>query len=266
MRHSQATQPRVLIVLVTILSIAGCDLFGTDGGVGNTDFVASEQFLFDVPIEQRSHLRLDGINGTVEIEGRSGTGSVVVAGERLVGSESLSDAERHLDDLEVRVRESDDEVIVETVQPDNTGGRNYTVNYRITLPVDFDVSIGNVNGNVFVEDVGNVSINLVNGNVRLTDVRDDSFVDLTNGTIDSFHDSPPNEVDFKTVNGGIQLGIPTTTSASFFASVVNGAVSVANLDLHNLISTPTETSGTLGDGDGRIQLSVINGNILAGGH
>ena len=87
------------------------------GGVSNTDSVAVEPFAFEVGAQGRMRLRLEGINGTISVTGSSAVRSVSITGERRVGSESMEDAQTHLQQLEVKVVELANEVFVETNQP-----------------------------------------------------------------------------------------------------------------------------------------------------
>ena len=68
-----------------------------------------------------------------------------------------------------------------------------------------------------------------------------------------------------TVNGGIYLEIPESTSAEFAASWVNGGISINNLILFDQEITPYSVSGILGNGEGDISLSTVNGSIFITG-
>ena len=58
------------------------------------------------------------------------------------------------------------------------------------------------------------------------------------------------------------IGIPQDTSAEFSARVVHGSISVSGLQLRSFDPREQEVSGTLGEGDGLIDLSVVNGDVL----
>jgi DUF4097 and DUF4098 domain-containing protein YvlB len=215
--------------------------------VGNTNFVARESFSFQVV--PRNRLILNGINGNVTITGSPGTGGVTVAGERRVESESQADADEQLRQLEVQVLDTADEVLVETSQPDSTGGRNYVIDYNVTVPVNTEVFVENTNGHVSVMDI-----------TRSTTVH------LVNGQIDGRVSLPRDGwIDWMTTNGTIDLAVPRNTSASFSATVSNGSIGVDNLSLQSETRTPNSLQGTLGDGRGRIELSTVNGNISVSG-
>ncbi len=88
---------------------------------------------------------------------------------------------------------------------------------------------------------------------------------LFNGTIDGEVTLPSDgEIKFDTFNGAINLSIPVSTSAHFFASVVNGSINITNLDL-DVLQSPNPLEGTLGAGAGMITLEVDNGDINVSG-
>ena len=69
-----------------------------------------------------------------------------------------------------------------------------------------------------------------------------------------------------TVNGSIDLTIPTTTDAELSIALTNGIITVSNLTIDGAVTTPTSVSGTLGTGEGSLILRTTNGNItLRGG-
>lgn len=254
------------LALTGVAGLSACNIHifdDDDDGVQNTRFEAFRTFHFDVPAQSRTRVRVEGINGNIAIVGDPTATSIVVTGERVVGSNSVADAEAHLPDLEVRVTELSDEVRVRTIQPSNTGGRRYEVRYEITLPLDFEAVVTHINGNVEITDVaGGADVQHVNGNVLLFDLSCSAEVDLVNGSIDATIDMPLHGiVDLAITNGNIALRVPTDVSAELFASVSNGLITLTNLTLHDQSGTSRTVRGTLGAGDGTIELTSVNGNI-----
>jgi DUF4097 and DUF4098 domain-containing protein YvlB len=125
------------------------------------------------------------------------------------------------------VQDSTDKVVVKTIQPGQTEGRDYIVDYTITLPQHKNVNVHGVNGTVTLNDIYNsVTVELVNGDV-------DSKVTLPlDGTI-----------DMGAGNGNIKLDIPRNISAQFASSVVNGKINISNLNLQNKVETSKSVSG-----------------------
>jgi hypothetical protein len=268
----------ILLFLLTSVGVMSCGDVNIDsGGVTsptfptfsfrNTDFEATAPFSFEVEVGNRSLLRLQGINDHITITGISGATSVMITGIRRVGSDSIQDAEEHLGELQVNVQRLANEVVVETTQPQNTGDRNYIVDYTITLPKNLEVRVTNINGIVTLDAIENdVSVNNVNGEATLIGIVGSARVVLVNGTIESAVTLPlDGTIDMRTTNGAIALDIPQSTSAECSANVGNGNISVANLVLQNEVRTPTSLSGTLGNGQGTMFLMTVNGNIRVSG-
>jgi DUF4097 and DUF4098 domain-containing protein YvlB len=260
----------VLVIFNMCLFFIGCDENGNpfdSDQVNNTNFEAEEPFNFEVDVVNHIQLTLSATNGNITITGMPNTNSVSIGGEKKVGSESIDDAEAHLSDIEVNVSDLSDEVLVETNQPQTTQGRNYIVNYTITLPQFLKVSVESVNGTVIIKSINNlVDVVNVNGQIKLDEIFASTFVELVNGVIEGNISMPlAGTIDLKTTNGGVDLDIPRSTSASFSAKVTNGLISVSNLDLKDIVSTNTSFTGTLADGQGSIILHTINGNISVTG-
>jgi hypothetical protein len=239
----------------------------SDGNVNNTDFVAKESFSFRVDVTTHSRLRLEGVSGAVTVTGEAESDSVMITGERRVGSESAQDAEAHLPLLQVTVREIGNEIYVKTTQPEQTHGRNYVVDYTITVPEDFVVSVNHVTGIVSIGSVKNsVSVNHVTGQVLLDEIYGSTVVSLVTGGIEAEVNLPENgTIIFNVVTGSIGLDIPQNTSAQFSASVVTGTINMSGLVLQNQVSTPVSLTGILGGGEGTITLNVVTGSISVQG-
>ncbi len=260
----------LLLILFISLSACGSDnfIFNSDNdNVDNTNFVAKESFQFKVDVKNHTKLRLDAINGKVEIFGSASATSVTVTGERRVRSESTADAEEYLEKLEVRVTETASIVFVETIQPDKIHGRNFVVDYKITLPENLELDAGNINGNMTIENIKNdVDVDNVNGTIDLKDIVGNASADVVNGLIRAKVTMPQGgNIDIGTVNGNIELEIPQSTSADFSANVTNGAIQISNLTLKNEATTLRSLRGTLGNGEGTIKTNTVNGSIKTTG-
>ncbi|MEZ4703159.1 MAG: hypothetical protein R2834_22720 [Rhodothermales bacterium] len=236
------------LIAVLLLLTGGCDFAGVDP-VGNTDFIAAEPFRLTLSADGIAALRVAAINGEITIVGSATADSIVATGERRVGSDSQEDAERHLHDLTVSLRQLNDQATLATDQPDRSGGRDYTVDYRIVMPAAMALTFEHVNGDVQASGLqGEVAMSLVNGTLDVeTSVK------------------PARPLDLSVVNGQILLGIPASTSADFEAHVVNGSIGLTNLQLDDFEGTTRSMTGRLGGGGIQIALDVVNGTILVRG-
>ena len=270
-----------------LISLNGCDVNGTiDVNDQDTKYTASDPINLRVAIAGHSALGLDNVNGPVEVYGITGLQEIEVTGERIVRSHSMRDAEDHLQYLQINLRDMGTTFVVETDQPTSDDGREYEVRYKVRIPDDWEVSIDLTNGIVTVDSIyGDVDVEVTNGNVNLTKITGNAVVNLTNGNADLRQIDGDVDVDLtngiiftqmqfalnricqlETVNGGIELQIPTTTSANFSASVANGEISLHGLTLQGATSTPRSMQGKLGNGEGEIKLKTTNGSIVATGY
>jgi hypothetical protein len=232
-----------------MILLPACDSSESNGNVDNTDFEASETFSYPFSAERFNSVRVAGINGYVWVTGEPDGTSISISGERRIGSESVEDAREHLAELEVLIDDSGDALTIETEQPEETRGRNYVVDYEITVPSSMAVRVINVNGEV---ELGLLEATL--------------SAEVVNGDIECIGTSiPQGDITFSTTNGDIELGIPAASSAVFTATVENGTISVSNLDFADEQRSPTRVYGVLGAGDVTIELTTVNGSIYVGG-
>lgn len=251
-----------LSVLLTMTSACFVDV-NDPLRVSNTDHEVQEQFAMAFPIDNHSRFTLDAINGNVEITGAADTDSIRISGIRKVGSESEADAREHLADLQVKVDDLGNELVVQTDQPSNSRGRSYVINYQVILPRSQIVDVDNINGNIVVLNIdANVTADNTNGNVVAENISGNLSIDLTNGNVTAEVSLIlGGVVDMDNVNGTIALRIPTSTSAQLSANVVNGNISTTNLQLQDMEQATRSLRARLGDGNGTIDLDTVNGGI-----
>ena len=259
-----------ILIVLTACSGGGVDTsFSVNNdGVGflfdEPSNFAYETFTIELTIVDHKRIWLEAVHGNIEIEGQVDANSIIVTAEKRVGSDSLEDAEAHMNELEILVTDKIDKFLIQTLQPEKPQDRKYIVDYYITLPSNLEIDVILTNGDIDVLDVQNsVMIDAVNGDVFLSNMFGNVIVDLTNGNINSNMDFPSNgEIRLSTDNGNLDLSIPTSISAEFSATIDGiGEVSVTNLDITYSLNTQKSIVGTLGDGKGSITLSTVNGNV-----
>ena len=244
------------------------DHYHNNNGNGNQDYSVSETFEFSITIGNQDTFTISGINGAIDITGSATATTVEIWGEKIVKSFSTLDAEAHLDELEVQVSSHSNEVNVQTNQPRDTDGRSYEVVYHVRLHSYWRVGVNNINGGVDVDSIHNkVTVDLTNGGVVLTDIQGDTDVDVVNGQIIGRIALPlSGSCRFGTVNGQVVLNIPEETTADLSASVTNGSIQISGLELQDLQISPRSVDGVLGDGNGSICLTTVNGTISVNGY
>lgn len=254
-----------VVTIILFFNWTGCH--DIDNLAGSNDFSAEEPLSFDVNVQNQAGLRLAGITGTVTVTGNASATVVSIRGKRRVEAESLSDAKDCLKQLQVNVQDLGNEVFVETVQPKDTRGRNYIVDYTIVLPQTFRVQVANVTGAVAVTLISNVVLaSSVTGSVTLDQIGGNATVSVVTGMIEARVTLPANGViDFSTVTGSINLRIPRITSAQLTASLTTGTIVTSNLVFQSQTSSQTSFVGKLGDGKGAIGLKTVTGGITVTG-
>jgi len=262
----------ILLAFVCIGLLMGCSgdvgspefhVSGAGFKVRNPDFTAEKIVEAEVPVENISIVNIAAINGEVVVTGHRNIDVVMVTAHLIVVSDSQADADRHIDDLEIQVTDSSEEILIQTVQPQNTDGRKYDVKYDIIIPSGLEVMLTQVNGTIEIIDIENsVDVSNTNGDVLLSNILGGVISDVVNGSIAASVTLPVHEaIDLIIDNGSIELHIPRLTSAVFGASVGIGAIHTSNLAFDDLVQTNQSLTGTLDNGEGVIELRAGNGNI-----
>lgn len=256
-----------ILLMALLILLSGCDDDGVEGP--DNRFSAQDTFAYDVTKASRRELNIQAVNGSITVTGSPGAAAVSIVAITRVESDSQADADARISQIEVEVdsSSSDVAVLIETLQPSDTEGRNYIVDYEIRCPADLQVAATYANGTTLVRDLGNsVSIGAANSDVTLDNLSGSAMVGMANGSVDARITMPPGgTIDITTGNGEIDLAIPLSTSAQFDAETANGGVTVVGLNLQGGVVEPNRVTGTLGDGNGTISLIVANGAIYVEG-
>ena len=211
----------------------------------STDYYAEETFEFEFAAKQKSKLTLKGVNGNIYVEQLHAQSSFKVVGTKKAYSYSQQEAENQLYNLEVAVEDNYDELKVTTIQPQENGKKNFTVDYWICLPKNVELKIY-----------------ATNSKVTLQEVEADAEVEVANGKIAAQVSLTKNgELKMKNVNGDMLLSLPKSTYAQFSAETTNGKIEVKNLNLFDKNETNHKMSGKVGDGEGAVYLKSTNGDI-----
>ncbi len=257
-------------VATLILGLCALTLLGQLTGCSDTnplvtnerDYEARAAFSYAIAAGDQSGFRIENINGPINI-GTTTRDTVVIEGERIVESTSLEDAEDHLSDVRIEFSTATDELVVRTVQPDDSSKRSYEVEYDVRIPATWSVYADNINGTVAVDSIsGAVTVDLTNGVILLNEITGNTKADLVNGVLTArIILQPEGSCSLTAINGTLGLSIPRQTSAILSASTINGSINSAGLNFTDLTTTPTTLSGTLGAGNGTIEVRMTNGTV-----
>ncbi|MBN1482382.1 hypothetical protein EH223_10110 [candidate division KSB1 bacterium] len=234
----------------------------------NNRYTAESYFSFSINAEDKTKLDLMSINGDIQVVGVENATDVVVAGNKVVKSNSQMDADNYLKNLRVSIAESGNTLYVASDQPKETDGRSVSINYEIQVPKVWTTAIDLANGSCLLDSLyGNIMTKITNGNIMLGSVYTSAYLRVTNGQITGTVNLPKNGVlNAQTTNGVLSFSLPKTTSAQLSAKVTNGTVNIAGLSLSNMVGNQKEIHGNLGAGEGKIELATTNGNISIVGY
>ena len=224
---------------------------------GATEAPAAEQgeFRWHGPVAAGRTVEIWGVNGRIEADPAAGGEVEVVA----VKTARRSDP----DDVRIEVVQHEGGVTICAVypnvagQPANTctpgrGGHMSTrdndtnVEFMVRVPAGVRFTGRTVNGEVEAHDLGaDVEASTVNGSITAVMGRADWS----------------DELEFKTVNGGIDLTFPASLSAEVEAKTLNGQISTDfPLTVQGTFSR-RHKSGTIGSGGRELRLETVNGSV-----
>ena len=125
-------------------------------------------------------------------------------------SDSQADADNHIEDLEIQVTDSAEEILFQTVQPKNTAGRKYHVEYDIIVPHSLEVMATQDNGKIEILYIENsVDVSNMNGDVLLSNIAGGVMAVVDNGSIEGTVFLPVGKtIDLSTNNGNLELKHP----------------------------------------------------------
>ena len=267
---------------LTVLSLAAAGTFGwptliaPDNTLGLSNHSGAaphvQDFRWSGSISAGKAIEIKGINGEIVARGTSGGEVVVTAKKHGHGDDPES--------VRIEVVKHDDGVTICAVYPDtrknrpnvcapkdegrlNSEDNDVAVDFEIRVPAGVrfigrtvnggvyatgltaDARVSTVNGDVEVETEGRAEASTVNGGIHASMGRAD-----WDGT-----------VDFHTVNGNIDLELPSGINAEVRAGTVNGDI---RTDFPLVVRGrfgPRRISGTIGDGGRTLDLETVNGNI-----
>jgi DUF4097 and DUF4098 domain-containing protein YvlB len=253
----------IVFIAVYILCMSCSSIIDPDDPFDDARYTAESSFSFTMGVDDKSKLELTSIDGDVKIVGVDKANEVVIAGKKVVKSDSQRDADAYLKNLKVSIAESGNTIYVASEQPEDNHGRSVTINYEVQVPRHWATAVELVNGSCLLDSLeGDIVTKLTNGNIILGDVFANAYLRVTNGQISGKVNLPIKGVlNAQSTNGLISFNVPKTISAQLTAKVTNGTVSVSGLTLDNMWGNQREIHGTIGPGEGRIELQTTNGNI-----
>jgi hypothetical protein len=145
----------------------------------------------------------------------------------------------------------------------NTRDNDTSVHFDVRIPYGVGFVGRTVNGEINAESLqGDAEAHTVNGSIRLS-TTGLAIAKTVNGSLNVTMGRAdwPNGASFKTVNGGITLGLPGVFDADLQAETLNGSItSDFPIAIIGQVS-PRRLHGTIGNGGRTLNVSTVNGSI-----
>jgi len=217
-------------------------------------------------------IEIKGVNGGIEA-GPSSSGEVEVVAEKSARRGNASSVRvevvEHAEGVTIcAVYPSRDADKPNTCAPGGGGRMNVNnndtqVSFKVRVPAGVRFEGRTVNGDVGAEGLGaDVEATTVNGSVTVT-TTGLARARTVNGSINATMGSADwsDELEFHTVNGGIELSFPAGLSAVVEAETVNGDI---QSDFPVTVTgrfSKRRLTGTIGGGGRELSLKTVNGSV-----
>lgn len=261
------------LVLSAGLSVTACDIQAGEGGFtfGVAAGKAQETWTRSYKLAPGGRLELINTNGKISAEPAEGD-SVEVSGVRTAKASSDEAAKELLGKVEMREEVGPSSVRIEVRTPRFSGMSGHSVEWTVKVPRGVNVDLRTVNGGVRLKGLqGDIAAKTTNGGVEGTGIISQNVqATAVNGGIEIEFGAPlgaDGKIEFETVNGGVEIGLPSESKATISARCVNGGVRVNDLDVKKNTEGTSEREskrrldGTLNGGGARVTLSTVNGGV-----
>jgi DUF4097 and DUF4098 domain-containing protein YvlB len=180
----------------------------------------------------------------------------------LVEAIKHSDDPRHVDDARIVVEPTADSLFIHTLYNGSDAEHPTSVEYRITVPRHIHLdNVALTNGHLSLDGLaGPVKASAVNGNIHALKLGGQAELSTINGRVEaSFnHTSSANSISLSSINGAIDLAIPSGSDASLEANNRSGGIAS---DMGRPARTDSGHRLIVRGAGPRIRLHNINGGI-----
>jgi len=244
-----------------------CALFVLALGAHASDHrgALTEEFHQTYSLTPDGRIELDNINGPVHI-------SSWERNEVKVDAIKSADTKERLEEAKIEVDAGKEYVSIRTRYPNhdqtwNWGSHNNpaSVEYTVTVPRGARLDeIKLINGSLDVTGVtGEVRASCINGRLEAHNLAGRAHLSTINGRLDArFDQLAGSPVELNSVNGSVEVTIPSDSKAEIDASTVSGGINNDfGLHVNNHRFVGHDLRGQLAGGGTRIELKNVNGRI-----
>ena len=240
------------------------DFVADVGGESYSDTV-EERFTFDGPPK----LRVRNVSGETSVTAAGAAGEIRVVARKRVSAGSEDRAKRLLQNLEVRMDQRGDELLVEPhLYEQERGwldlfrGKRFRVDFEITVPVECAVDAQTVSGEISIEGVrGPLEVQSVSGDVALVDIQGPMRIKSVSGDVDCRR--YVGHLEGNTVSGDVTIVAAALRSSQLHT--VSGDVLIdGRLDPrkeHRFKSISGDVELALSDPDATIEYKTASGDV-----
>ncbi len=241
-----------------------------DNAAGNIKTIAamdeSERFEQTYPLTSAGRIGVSNVNGSITIE-------TWERNEVKLEYVKTADSPERLAEARVRIDARADSIQIETeYDKQRTNGQQWknsgklVVEYRLTVPRAAVLDeIETVNGSINIANAANMTkASAVNGEVRAVNLRGTANLSTVNGTVQADFDrlQTGSRISLETVNGTINLTIPSDANATIKADTLNGSITNDfGLPVRKGQYVGRDLYGRIGTGEAQIKLGSVNGGL-----
>ncbi|MEP6850833.1 MAG: DUF4097 family beta strand repeat-containing protein [Acidobacteriota bacterium] len=230
----------------------------------------TERFEQTYPLSANGRVSVSNVNGSIVVKAWDRNEVQLIAVK-------TGDSKERLADVEIKIDAKPDYISVETNYDSwkNRGDGERWRNGRLQVDYELNVPRGavlneieTVNGTVTLSDFSNLTkASAVNGDVRATNLRGTANLSTVNGKVQADFErlESGSKITLETVNGTVNLSIPSDSNATLRADSVNG-------DITNEFGLPVRKGkyvgrdlyGRLGSGEIQVKVTSVNGPLTIG--
>lgn len=225
----------------------------------------TERFEQTYPLNPNGRVSVSNVNGSITI-------TTWDRNEVKLEAVKTADSKERLSEVEIKIDARADSFSVETNYDNwkNRGnwnrGSKLNVEYRLSVPKNAVLDeIETVNGSVSITNSNNLTkASTVNGTVTATNLRGTANLSTVNGTVVADFDQlqTGSRINLNTVNGKVNLTIPSDANATVKADTVNGSITNEfGLPVRKGKYVGKDLYGKIGSGDVQIKLNSVNGGL-----
>lgn len=225
----------------------------------------TERFEQTYPLNPNGRVSVSNVNGSITI-------TTWDRSEVKLEAVKTADSKERLAEVEIKIDARADSFSVETNYDNWKNQRNWNrngklnVEYRLTVPKNAVLDeIETVNGSVSITNSNNLTkASTVNGTVTATNLRGTANLSTVNGTVVADFDQlqTGSKITLNTVNGRVNLTIPSDANATVKADTVNGSITNEfGLPVRKGKYVGKDLYGKIGNGEVQIRLNSVNGGL-----